>query len=134
MRETAAAAASYPASKKIAPNIASNPSAKMEDRRNPPVFNSPDPKRKKYPRFRPGVVKHARDRAIENRVAEKFQALVVIRTRAAMRKGGMAKQGVRKHVAEGTLDPNRQLIRLALWNHRTFTVFSKCTESETLAT
>jgi hypothetical protein len=37
-------------------------------------------------------------------------------------------------MAERSLDPIRKIVRLAQRNHRTFTVFSKCTLSDTLPT
>jgi hypothetical protein len=45
----------------------------------------------------------------------------------------MAQRGVRENVAERTFDPGQEFIRFALRNHCTFTVLSKCTDSDTLA-
>ena len=46
------------------------------------------------------VIKQACDGAIENRIAQKFQALVVIRACTAMSERGVAMHGRRKHMAE----------------------------------
>jgi hypothetical protein len=45
----------------------------------------------------------------------------------------MAQRRLRENVAERTFDPSQKLIRFALRNHCTFTVLSKCTDSDTLA-
>src|SRR3546814_12715259 len=45
-RTTTVCTASKPASRKIAPNIASSASARIDGRRKPPLFSSPSPNRK----------------------------------------------------------------------------------------
>ena len=108
MRATAAAAASNPESRNIAPNIASNASARIDARRKPPDFNSPgtqpqvlaqaqlagdlrqglaadqrrpQPRQSAFVGLRMRIVEQARHTAIENRIAEEFQPLVVIARR-----------------------------------------------------
>jgi uncharacterized protein YbbK (DUF523 family) len=61
-------------------------------------------------------------------------ALVVIGAGAAVSQRRVTQRRRRKHMAERMLDPSQQRIRLAQWNHCTFTVLSKCTDSDTLAT
>jgi hypothetical protein len=39
---------------------------------------------------------------------------------------------LREAISERTLDPSQKLVGLSKWYHCTFTVLSKCTDSETL--
>ena len=80
------------------------------------------------------IVEEARHGAIENRIAEEFQPLVVLAAGAAVGKGGMAQRRLQESVAEDMLDPGEQCSGFPQRNHCTFTVLSKCTYRETLAT
>ena len=93
----------------------------------------PQPRQRALIRVRVGVEKQPRHAAIENRIAEEFQSLVVTRTGAAVRQGGMTERWLRKYVAECPLYPIQCFIRSMLRNHCTFTVLSKCTDNDTLA-
>ena len=77
------------------------------------------------------LVEQARHRAVENRITQKLQALIVFGTGTAVGQRRAAERGRHEHMAERTQNPIRQIIGLAQWNHRTFTVFSKCALSET---
>jgi hypothetical protein len=46
----------------------------------------------------------------------------------------MTQSGRGKDMAERTFDPTAEVVRFAQRNHRTFTVLSKCTLSDTFAT
>jgi len=80
------------------------------------------------------IVQHARHAAIEQRVAEEFQPLIVVGAGAAVGQRGVAQGGLHENVTERLLDPGRQIVRLTLRNHCTRTVLSKCTVSDTLPT
>jgi len=80
------------------------------------------------------IEEQARHGAVENRITQKFQPLVMISAGAAVRNCRMTQRGRSKDMAERTFDPTAEVVRFAQRNHRTFTVLSKCTLSDTFAT
>src|ERR1022692_917525 len=83
-------------------------------------------------RERIGLVEHACDRTIEDRITQKLEPFIVMRSGAAMRERDRAKLGLREHVAERPLHPRRHVHHCRLRYHSIFTVVSKLTVSETL--
>ncbi len=77
------------------------------------------------------VVQQSRDAAIENGIAEELEALIVIRAGAPVGQCRMAQRRLHERIAERTFHPAQDSVGHMLGNHCTFTVLSKCTDSDT---
>ena len=85
-------------------------------------------------RLRMRVEQQPRHAAVEHGITQEFEPLVMARAGAAMRQRRMAQRRLQERIAERAFHPSEEFVRFMPLDHCTFTVLSKCTASDTLAT
>jgi len=91
------------------------------------------PRQGSFIRLAVRIVEQTGHTAIEHRIAQELQPLIMIGSGAAVSHCGVTQRRLREYIAERMFDPSLEFIRCAQRNHCTFTVLSKCTDSEMLA-